>query len=108
MRGITWKKCYGGFEGFCKDSKYNNKAIFSIQGCSVCDLRESRFSNTFILPKYYLGKDTKDRKRIAEDLYNNINLEDHEQNRYALLEESKKLANLLEETKQLLNKLIVD
>ena len=29
MRGITWKRCLDGFEGFVKDPKYNNKAIFS-------------------------------------------------------------------------------
>ena len=105
MRGITWKRCLDGFEGFVKDPKYNNKAIFSIQGWSICDLRESHFSNTFILPKYYKGKNQNDSKRIAEELYNNINLEVHEQNRFALIRESENLVNLLEETKALLKKL---
>ena len=45
MRGITWKRCLGGFEGFVKDPKYNNKAIFSaVLNCffEMCDVDRLR------------------------------------------------------------------
>ena len=106
MRGITWKRAACNIlEGFVKDPKYNNEPIFSIQGWSVVDLRESRFSKTFILPKYYKGKDKDNSKRIAEDLYNNVNLELHEQNRQAIIEESRRTAQIMRKANTLLKRL---
>lgn len=103
MRGITWKKRMGGWEGWTKDSK--EWCSFHVSGGYVQDLRESRSSKNYKSPFAYKAENSTEGKKIAEDIYNDTNLETHELNRQVLLNEGKKFVKLMSDADKFIKKL---
>lgn len=103
MRGVTWKKRMGGWEGWTKESK--EWCSFFVSGGYVQDLRESRSSRRYKSPDTYRAKNSTEGKTIAEDVFNSENKEKHEANRKAQIAEDKRSAKIITDAEAFIKKL---
>lgn len=101
---IKWKKKgFGITEGTVRG---DSEPTFFING-SYClqDMRESRKSTEYILPKTYRIASPEDGKYIAEDLVLGNNLELHERNRQELIGKNNKTAQIIADADKLIQSL---
>lgn len=103
MRGITWKKKMGGWEGWIKEQK--EWCSFFVSGIFVQDLRESRSSKKYVSPKSYKAENSTEGKKIAEDIYNGLNKGKHEENRKAQISEDKRFVKFMSDTDKFIKNL---
>lgn len=100
---IKWKelKAINCWEGYV-----NGDLAFSVEGTlCVTDLRESRRTSTFVVPKHYKIQSKEEGKTIAFELVNNFNLDKHKENYDKWEAASQKTAKLIADTDKLIKKL---
>lgn len=104
LRKISWRKAKGGrYTEHLKEGYVNNELCFMIEGRAVVtDLRPINDKDNWQPPKHYTIKDTDDAKRIASDLLNNLNIEEHQANYQKREDRSNHTAKLIKEAEEML------
>jgi hypothetical protein len=99
LKKISWRKAKGGrCMEHLKEGYVNNELCFMIGGRAfLTDLRPINNKDNWQPPKSYSITDAEDAKRIASDLLNNLNIDEHQANLQRREDESQKTVKLLQE-----------
>ena len=107
LQKISWRKAKGGkCMEHLKEGYVNNELCFMIEGRScVTDLRPIKNNDNWQPPKHYSIIDSDDAKRIASDLLNNLNCEEHSANLQKMIDSGKEFANTIKDAEELLTRI---
>ena len=107
LRKISWRKAKGGrYAEHLKEGYVNNELCFMIGGRAVVtDLRPINDKDNWQPPKHYTIRDADDAKRIASDLLNNLNIEEHQANYQKREDDIQKTVKLIKEAEELITRI---